>query len=392
MKSCAALLASLSVLSCTTAAADGPLTVDPAYLARIVDDEPTLPRGLAPGEQVPPANWRAQTAPPVGTVQTTAEYQNNNGLLLRWGSQNALLTQMTVAITNGDPDAIVYMVVSGSSQQQSATTTLQGAGADLTQVQFITAASDSVWIRDYGPRTITVNGTRAFMDHTYNRPRPQDDAVPTPVSAFFGQTLYDNGLVHGGGNFHLFDDGRAFMTRLIQNENSGLSTSTILQRYRDYQGLEVTITDPFPTSFDSTQHIDMWMLPLARRKVILSQYPASTGNPATGEPNRITEALATQLTAEGYQVYRTPGWGSSSAVHFTYANAVLMNKVALVCQFNGFPTENAQALATFREALPERTVVTVDCTSIIPLAGAIHCIAMHVSRAPGEPLFRDSFD
>lgn len=376
----------------THAQAQGPLSVDPAWLARIVDDEPTLPRGLAPGERVPQANGRAQTVPPVGVVQSPAEYQNNNGLLLRWGSLNALLTQMTVAITNGDPEAIVYMVVSGSSQQQSATSTLQGAGADLSQVQFITAPSNSVWIRDYGPRSITVNGHRAFMDHTYNRTRPLDDALPTPVSAFFGQTLYDNGLVHGGGNFHLFDDGRAFMTRLIVNENSGLGAATIQQRFRDYQGLEVTLTDPFPVSFDSTQHIDMWMLPLARRKVLLSQYPQSTGNPATSEPRRITEALATQLAGEGYQVYRTPGWGSSNGVHFTYANAVLLNKVALVCQFNGFPTENAQALATFREALPERTVIAVDCTEIISLAGAIHCIAMHVAKGPAEPLFRDSFD
>lgn len=382
----------LLALTAPAFAADGPLTVDPAYLARIVNDEPTMPRGFARGEHLPQDGWRSLSAPPVGTLRSPAEYEANDGLLLRWGQENALLTQMTVAITNGDPDALVYIVVSGTSQRNSANTTLTGAGADLNQVRFITAASNSVWIRDYGPRSITVNGQRAFMDHTYNRPRPLDDAVPTPVAQSFSQTLYDIGLVHGGGNFHLFDDGRAFMTRLIVNENPGLSAAQIQQRYLVYQGLEVTLTDPFPTSFDATQHIDMWMLPLATRKVLLSQYPASTGNPATGEPHRITEALATQLAGEGYEVFRTPAWGSSTGVHYTYANAVLLNSVALVCQFNGFTTENAQALATFQSALPERTIVPINCTNIIPLAGSIHCIAMHVSRAADPALFRDGFE
>jgi len=375
------------------AGAEALRSADPAYLARIVDDEPTLPRGLAPGERVPQWAWRAQTAPPTGLVRSPAEYEMNDGLLLRWGSQNALLTQMTVAITTGDPDALVYIVVSGASQQGTATTTLQGGGADMSQVRFITAASNSVWMRDYGPRSISVDNQRAHMDHTYNRPRPLDDAIPTPVAQHFNQTLFDNGLIHGGGNFHLFDDGRAFMTRLIVNENPGLSESVIQQRFADYQGLNVTITDPFPASFDATQHIDMWMLPLATRKVLLSQYPVSTGNPATGEPHRITEALATQLAGEGYEVHRTPGWGSNSGVHFTYANAVLLNRLALVCQFNGFATENAQAIATFQTALPDRTIVPIDCTGIIGLSGSIHCIVMHVARMPDlDLLLRDGFE
>jgi agmatine/peptidylarginine deiminase len=363
---------------------------------------PSLPAGPTPGERPQDLQpWRGLTPPPLGSVSTPAEYQFNDGMVVRWGSFNALLTQMTVAVTNGDPDAIVYVVVTGGSQQSSATSILQGAGADMSQVQFITqpcspSSSCSVWMRDYGPRYVVVNGQRAIMDHTYNRPsRTTDNAFPALMAQLTGQTLYDIGITHGGGNFHLFADRRAFMTDLIVAENPGQSAATIRQRYQDYQGLDLTIVDAFPQSFDSTQHIDMWMLPLATRKVLLSEYPASTGNPATGEPRRITEELATQFAGEGYEVFRTPGWGSGSGVHYTYANAVLMNQVALVCQFNGFPTQNAQALATFAQALPDRTVVGVDCTSIINSAGSIHCIVMHVSGALPEitdALLRNGFE
>lgn len=395
---CTPLLALLCCLP-LAAGAETLRTPDPALLARIQDDWPTLPAGPDPGDRpwTLPA-WRGQTVPPPGVVRSVAEYEENDGLLIRWGSQNALLTALTVAVTTGDPDARMYIVVTGASQQASATSTLTSAGADLSQVSFITqpcspSSSCSVWMRDYGPRVITSDGQRALVDHTYNRPsRTTDNAFPGVMASVLGDSLYDIGLVHGGGNFHLFDDGKAYMTRLIVNENPGLSETTIRQRYADYQGLDLTITDPFPASFDSTQHIDMWMLPLDTRKVLLGQYPQSTGNPATGEPHRITEAMATQFQQQGYTVYRTPGWGSSNGVHFTYANAVLVNTLALVCQFNGFPSENAQAISTFQQALPGRTVVGIDCTSIITLAGSIHCVVMHVSREVQDALLRDGFE
>jgi agmatine/peptidylarginine deiminase len=352
---------------------------DPEVLAGIKDDLPTLPRNLTAEEASRPmdplAAYRVRSAPPVGNVRAPAEYEENEGLLFRWGSQNALLTSMIVPTTTGDATAKAFVVVS-AALQASATTTLQNAGANMSRVVFITGASDSVWIRDYGPRFIYVDNQRAQVDHTYNRPRPNDDNVPLLTANFFTEARYDIGLSHGGGNYHLFNDRPAFMTQLITNENPGLTAAQIVQRYLEYQGLNQTLTEAFPVSFDSTQHIDMWMLPLDERKIILSQYPQSAGTPHT-----ITENLATSFAASGYQVLRTPGWRSSNT-HFTYANAVLINSLALVCQFNGFPTENASAISTFQNALPGRTVVPIDCSGIISLAGSLHCITMHVPKKP----------
>ena len=373
----------------TTTAAAQPRTVAPEVLALIQDDDPyPLPRGLSAEER---SHWRLPDtsrlpyAPPPGRVRAQAEYEDNSGILVRWGSQNALLTQMTVAITTGDSEARVYVVTTGTSQQNSAAATLAGAGADMDQVRFVSQACSSgcsVWMRDYGPRFIETNGKRGAVDHVYNRPRPVDDAFPSVWATYSGEQKYDIPLTHGGGNFHLFRNRDAFMTRLIVDENPGLSEQQIKDYYRDYQGLSLTLTDPFPASYDSTQHIDMWMLPLADGKVLISQHASTDGVPYT-----VTEDTAAQLAGRGYTVYRTPAWRSGGA-HYTYANAVLLNKVALVCQFNGYPTQNAAALATFQSALPERSVVGVDCSGIIGLSGAIHCIVMHVP----DLLFRDDLE
>lgn len=368
---------------------------DPAYLATIQDDNPNpLPRGFSIEElrnYTPPVLPDQISAPPSGMVRAQAEYEDNQGLMVRWGSFNALLTEMAVAISTGSSSARMYVVVTGASQQASASNILAGAGANMDRISFITqpcsnpGVSCSVWMRDYGPRFIDDGGRLGIIDHVYNRPqRVDDDAFPDVASAVRGEPNYDIPLVHGGGNFHLFRNRDAFMTRLIVNENPGLSEQDIIDAFAAYQGLNVTLTDPFPTSYDSTQHIDMWMLPLDDTSVLIGQYAANQGG---GVPKAVTDATAALMQARGYTVYRTPGWRSGA--HYTYTNAVLLNDLALICRFGGsYASEDAQALATFQAALPNRTIVQVDCGDIIFSAGAIHCIVMHVP----DLLFRHEFD
>ena len=351
--------------------------VPPEFLATIQDDDPNpLPRGMTPAEQalplpVPPTEHFLRGAPS-GTVYCPPEYAQNEGMLIRWGSFNAILTAMAVGITSGDSDAIIYVVVSGSSEQSSATSTLSAAGADMSRVQFITRTTDSVWIRDYGPRFIFEDADRAIIDHTYNRPRPNDNLFNNYLATLWGEAQYDIPLTHGGGNFHLFANGDGFMTDLILDENSGLTEQQVKDYYQQYQNLDVTIYPGFPTSFDSTRHIDMWMLPVDDYEVIIGQYSASTGSPYT-----ITENAAANMTSRGYAVHRTPGW-QSGGTHYTYTNAVVMNDVVAMPTFSGYSAYNAQALSTFQTAFENRSVFTVDCSDIIGYAGAMHCIMMHV--------------
>lgn len=376
------------LVAAQVASAEGLRRVPADVLARIVDDEPTPPRGLSEAERANrrlPDLSRMPFAPPVTLVHTSAEYEKNSGLLIRWGQQNQILTEMTVAITTGDPDVMVHVVVS-SGLLSSATSTLTNAGANMSRVRFITGTSDSVWIRDYGPRYVDESGRRSIVDHVYNRNRPNDDAVPNLIAQTLNEAKYDIPLVHGGGNFHLFDDNTAYMTRLIANENPSLSEQQIKDYYLAYQGLDVTLTDPLPASFDSTQHIDMWMLPADDGRVIINEYP-NTGGVYT-VPKQVTDATAALLAQRGKTVLRVGGWRCSSAIpgcsgisgtpHMTYANAVILNRNVLMCQFDGFATENANALSVFQQAFPARTIVPINCSSIISLAGAIHCIVMHM--------------
>ena len=345
-----------------------------------------LPANLAPFEVgLPLPATDAPFAPPGGAIFTPAEYAHNEGLLLRWTSGfEQELSDIAVAITTLETSAVVSIVVSGGSQQANATSALSSAGADLSRVQFLTAASNSVWMRDYGPRFILEDKQLAIVDHVYNRPRPNDDAIPGAIAAAWALPKYDIPLVHGGGNFHLFQDGDAFMTELILSENPGLTALQVQTYFEQYENLQVTIFPGFPTNFDSTRHIDMWMLPVRDKVVIIGEYPAGAGTPHT-----ITEDAVVDLVSRGYTVFRTPGW-SAGGTHYTYTNSVVFNKVVLVPQYGAYATENAQALSLYQQAFPGKQIIGIDGDQIVQLAGVFHCIVMHVP----DPLwiFEDGFE
>lgn len=361
-----------------------PTLVPPEILAQIEDTDPNppLPRFMTPREKLLPlpAPPRGPLAPPSGVVDTPAEYELCDGLLIRWGTFNSILTQLVVGVTTLDPTARMWIIVASTSEQASATSTLQSAGADLSQVVFIIAPTNTVWIRDYGPRFIfEENGSRAIVDHIYNRPRPLDDAIPGVIGQRWGEAVYALPLYHGGGNFHLFDNADAFLTDLIVTENPTLTPDQIIGLFRDYQNVNTLITAGFPTSIDATRHIDMWFTPVGARKVIIGQYAGAETYPA----RQITNNMAAYMQSQGYTVYRTPGWNSGSGgyngTHYTYTNSVIINNLCFIPWYSR--AEDAQALTAYQQAMPNHTMRQIDCRTIIGSAGALHCIVMHVPQS-----------
>ncbi len=380
MKRLLALALVLVIFSCWTFAE----AVPPADTDKPVDKYPNgLPKYMTPEEEGLPIDRPTRgdhesREPPTGSIYCPPEYDPCEGLFFAWHSYTGLITEMVVPMTIHNPPYTAFVVVDNSSVQSSADSTLSGAGADMNHVEFIIRPTNTVWIRDYGPRFIFEDGNRAIIDHTYNRPRYDDNALNDYISTLWGVPHYDIPLEHGGGNFHLFANGDAFMSSLITQENPALSEQDVKDLYAEYQNLDLTIYTGFPTTFDSTRHIDMWMIPLADDKIIIGEYDSSTGQPYT-----ITENAVTDLVSRGYTVYRTPGWRSGA--HYTYTNAVILNDLVFVPTYSGYTTENAQALAAFQTAMPDHTMIQVNCSSIIGAAGAIHCIVMHVP-SPDIPL------
>lgn len=329
----------------------------------------------------------ARGGAPVGLIRTPGEYEPAEGIIMTWEGSSAwksILAQMTREITTtGDADA--YIFVDTTSERTSASDQLTAIGADMSRVEFHVRATDTIWARDFGPRYIFLGsapdgtgGVRAIVDHTYNRPRPNDNALPSYWAGARGEPSFLIPLVHGGGNYHLETGnpgGVGHATRLIANENPGLSESEIVQLWKDYQNLDTTLYTPYPTFVDSTQHIDMWMIMLDDDAVMISEW--------VNEPSAswaiTSDNAAADFAARGFDVYRVPAV-RSGGTHYTFTNAVICNDLVLVPRYTNSTAAqfNDDALMVWESAYPDKTIVQINCQALVTAAGVMHCIVKHV--------------
>ncbi|MCH2135441.1 MAG: agmatine deiminase family protein [Phycisphaerales bacterium] len=321
---------------------------------------------------------RGGTAPPIGPIRCASEYEPMAGIILAWEGYSSIMRQMAAHITTtGDAD--VYVACDSSSEANSARNAMVGAGADPDRVFTFVRSTDTVWIRDYGPRYIFEGDCRAIVDHTYNRPRPNDNSWSSWFDAQVGHAYYEHELVHGGGNFHLNGVGVAAASKLISNENGGMSDAQIIDIWRQYQNVETYLHDPFPTNVDSTQHIDMWMQITDDQEIIISDWPTASGS----TQDNICDWAAGYYQGLGWTVYRTPAF-TSGWTHFTYTNMVICNDLVLLPKYADISDSwDSQALATVQAAMPNRTVVQITCDDLAYSAGVMHCITMHMPAHVG---------
>ncbi len=363
--------------------------------------EGALPRYATPGELatpwIPPVT-DAPTPPPIGPIHTPSEYEPMEGLQMSYrgaAAWNAILADMTKRITTGGHGKVFMVYQANVTPLATVQSQLTAAGANLNLVEFIPATLDAIWCRDYGPRHAYQGGNvRVVLDHRYNRNRPNDDNLPVVFASVKNRARYEPQLNHGGGNYHLDALARGYATRLIYNENNAplpsqpwvtwnYTEQQIIDIWQDYWGVDTHLFDPFPTSVDATQHLDMWMQVVSDNRVIISDWP---NNPGSIQDN-ICEAATTYMQSQGYTVYRVPAF-SISGVHYTFTNMVMINNLVMVPSYTHATVApfNASALATIQSALDAGKIAeSIPCQNIISAAGAVHCIVMHIPKFLGAP-------
>lgn len=375
------------------------LTVLATSFTANAQDEVPLPRIREGGtpydatQSIVPFSVRPLPPPPsmpavASVVASPAEYEPARGVLFRYNSASfATVVRDCVVALTADPahDEIAYVVVSSAAQQTSAANAFSAAGADMSKVQFILQPSDSVWLRDYGPHFVWQGGALAIVDSHYYPTRPNDNFVPTLIGDdVFGMPTYDMGLYYSGGNFQPGPNRSGFCTALVNVDNpagAGFDAASISELYAKYQGIDVLHVLPqLPTTVDGTGHIDMWMYLLDADDVVISQFQAGSNATAIS----ITNNAVPFMQGLGFTVHRTPAWNVGTT-HYTYANAFRVNDRIFIPSYGqgdaNYLDEDAAAVAAYQAALgPGVQVVPINCYSIIPASGAIHCIVMQVPR------------
>lgn len=360
-----------------------------------------LPKGFAEGEEalIPAYNeWRnsrsvvCETTPPSSSVRTMAEWEELQALAITWTGFTNILTQIVAAAKE---EVEVVIICSNDAVVKNQ---LGAAGVDWsTGITFIEDEYDSIWMRDYGPNTVYLNDveTLAFVDWIYNRPRPDDDVVPEVIGNQMGIPVYCTtnaplDVVHTGGNFMADGMGTGFSSELVLDENdasnqwgtSNHSEAEIDAIMEDFMGISL-YPKMVNLPYDLIHHIDMHMKLLDESTLLVGEYPAGIADGPQIEAN-IQFILDNYTTpfGEPYKVIRIPmppegnSYPNTNGDYRTYTNAVFVNKTILLPTYE--EPYDSEAIGIWETAMPGYNVVGINCNSIIPLSGAIHCITKEI--------------
>ena len=306
-----------------------------------------------------------ETDPPTGTPRFVGEFEPMQGVMIRYplGIPESLVVQLA-------NNCHLYCIVS-SSYQNSAQSTFQNAGVNMSNVTFVNAPTDSYWVRDYGPWYIFEDREPAIVDNVYNRPRPNDDNVSGVFANFWNIPMYGMNLEHTGGN--MMEDGRGHgvSDELVLQEN-GNNENNVRNKMRDYLGI-----DPYHITIDPQgdyiAHVDCWGKYLAPDKILIARLPQS--NPRYQYYEEVAEYFENTNCCWGYpyKVYRVDEPGGYTLAPYT--NSLILNHSVYV-PLGTNSTYNDDALAVYQEAMPGYEIVGVENNSYSigwENTDALHC-------------------
>jgi len=309
-------------------------------------------------------NFQPLSEPPE-PIRQVAEFEPMEGVLIRYsfGISYEIIAEMA-------EDVEVVTIVASSSQQNSVISQYQNNGVNLNHCSFLIALSDSYWTRDYGPWfAFTGNDELGVIDFLYNRPRPNDNAIPSAYATDQGFPYYYMPLTHAGGNYMTDGQRISVSTDLVWTENSGYTHEQINGFVEDYLGITTYHVVP-DVNGEYIKHIDCWGKYLAPDVIMIREVPPSHSQ--YDEIEAAVDYFETQISCYDtpYEIARvyTPN-------NQPYTNSLILNNKVLV-PITGSEWDD-DAIESYENAMPGYEVL--GFTGSWVSSDAIHC------RAKGIP-------
>ena len=293
------------------------------------------------------------------TKRQPAEFDPMQAVLIRYplGISYEIIREMAENIT-------VITIVNSQNQQQYVTQQYSTYGVNISNCQFLIAPTDSYWIRDYGPWFVQEpEGDTKVVDFEYNRPRPDDNAIPAVFADAYSLEITELPLEHTGGNYMTDGQGIAVSTDLVLQENPGYSHDEIQGMVSALLGIDRYHIVPDALG-EYIEHIDCWAKFLAPDTIMITQVPSWHS-----QYDELESAVA-------YFENQTSSYGTPYDIARVYApydqpyiNSLILNDKVLV-PVTGSNWDD-EALTSYETAMPGYEII--GCTGSWDTTDALHC-------------------
>lgn len=326
------------------------------------------------------------------------EFEHQDGLLLAWSDPEWGRKPILEIIKATYEATQIILLVRDSYFERQARVALAQIGVNADKIRFAQVATDTVWIRDYGPLAIQDNhGATRFLDSEYrSNARFRDDRAPIEISRLLDGAsenvaveleLEWGALVCNGDGLCLVSS-----TVLQANQDRGIQEAHITNTIKRLTGSQKVIYLA-PVKGEPTGHLDMLLTFAAADTVVVGEYQSRDSDNAR-LLNQHAQLLATEFTGSGkpLKVVRVPmPPPAHSQFAGSYTNVVFANGKLLVPRWsNSNPAIEQKAFDTYQRLLPEWKIEGIDCHELGLRGGALHCTTMNLFRIPIEVTNSDS--
>ncbi len=342
------------------------------------------------------------------SYEMPAEHLPHQGTWLQWPHQfeygilyrnrlDATWVQMTSALVGSEK---VHIVAYDAIEQSRIADLLTTAGVSLSQIDFLLAPTNDVWVRDNGPIFVRdTTGTLHIEDWGFNGwggDYDYDLCDPIPAQIWTALSLpvlnLNAVMVMEGGSFELNGNGVFLATRssILTQTNSGGALAirnpgmtepgaeTILSQYLGVQ--KFIWLDGFLGPDDITDaHIDGFAK-FADDTTLVTMSNADLAYWGLSSADIATLNAASNLAGEEYHKVYLPltmndvetTYGYNLGYKGSYCNYYIANSAVLVPNYND--PHDAIANAIIEGLHPGRTVIGIDCRNLYAYGGMVHCV------------------
>lgn len=269
------------------------------------------------------------------------------------------------------------------------------AGIDMERVHLFDAPSNDTWARDHGPITVLEETKPRLLNFTFNGwgnkfAADLDNLLTAELhrqGAFDGRDLETVDMVLEGGGIEVDGTGTLLTTRsclLAPTRNPHLDQAQIEAQLCRHFGVTrvLWLSHGHLAGDDTDGHIDTLARFCDEQTIVHASCSPTDGDhwPAL---RAMTEELTTFRTADGspYALVPLP---LPAPIHddegqrlpATYANFLIINSAVLVPTYRD-PADGI-ALERLGACFPDRSIVPIDCLSLVRQYGSLHCVTMQL--------------
>ena len=306
----------------------------------------------------------------------------------------ATMEAIVVAITRFQP---VLIVVADAPTRQRLDTRFMQLGIHPKQWRLIVAPADDTWTRDHGPIAVERQSGVVLLDYRFTGwggkfPAQRDDALTAALAdiGIYAAPCEQRDLVLEGGAIDSDGEGTLLVTEaclLNPNRNPDLTREDIEARLRDDLGVErfLWLTQGHLEGDDTDSHIDT----LARFcdahtiAYVRCEDPDDPHYPALAQMESELKAMR-RADGNAYRLIPLPlpqpchDPDDGHRLPATYANFLIINGAVLVPTYAD--AADGVALTALASAFPGRSIIPIDCRTVIRQHGSLHCLTMQLPR------------